>query len=222
MVEQSDERDSDIGMQTRWASLWRAVASSEPRVPFDQLCTDYGEADRAYHTLEHVRHCLAQLDAFRDDHRTGELEHPTEVELALWLHDVVYRPREAHNEQRSADWAARYLRAGSAHDDTVERVSALILATRHDCEPDSPDAALVVDIDLSILGAAPDAFDGYEAAIGREYSWVPISVYREKRAAFLEAFLARPSLYGTEYFRARYELTARENLQRSLRALQTP
>jgi predicted metal-dependent HD superfamily phosphohydrolase len=45
------------------------------------------------------------------------------------------------------------------------KVRDLILATRHCAPPASPDAALIIDIDLSVFGQAPAVFDAYEAGI---------------------------------------------------------
>lgn len=95
------------------------------------------------------------------------------------------------------------------------RVERLIMATKHDAaEPaaDAPDQQLLVDIDLAILGAAPERFAEYGRQVRAEYGWVPGLVYRTKRKAVLKSFLARPRLYGTAHFRERYEAQARRNL----------
>ena len=81
------------------------------------------------------------------------------------------------------------------------------------------DAALFLDMDLSILGASPVEFDAYEAAVRREYGWVEEKAWRAGRAAVLEKFLARPHIFHTEAFRQRFEAQARKNLARSLAAL---
>ena len=43
-----------------------------------------------------------------------------------------------------------------------------------------------------------------------------------KRKEILESFLARPSIFQSAYFQAKYEIAARHNLQRSIRALSAP
>jgi predicted metal-dependent HD superfamily phosphohydrolase len=100
--------------------------------------------------------------------------------------------------------------------DVIARVRDLVKATRHDSTPRSRDAALVVDVDLSILGAAPARFDAYERQVREEYAWVPDAVFRPKRRALLEGFLARSSIYSTAFFRERLEAAARANNARSL------
>ena len=53
-----------------------------------------------------------------------------------------------------------------------------------------------------------------DAQVREEYRWVPDPIYRAKRKEVLAGFLARPVIYGTERFRERFEVRARENLRR--------
>jgi predicted metal-dependent HD superfamily phosphohydrolase len=48
-------------------------------------------------------------------------------------------------------------------------VRDLILATRHDVSPPAGDAALLVDVDLAILGSPVERFDEYEHQVRQEY-----------------------------------------------------
>lgn len=181
---------------------------------FEQLQACYGEVQRAYHNLAHIEDCLAQFDPVR-----SLAERPAEVEAALWLHDVIYDPRRQDNEARSADWAHTALAAGGVAVEVIERIAALILATQHTSIPVALDAMLVVDIDLSILGRPPAAFDRYERAIREEYAWVPAEQFRTGRAKVLHGFLERPRIYQTAHFYDRFEQQARQNVRRSILAL---
>ncbi len=199
----------------RWSALWhRLGAASDPTLSFDRLTRQYAEAQRFYHTLAHIGVCLAELD--RAEHLA---EAPDEVEVALWLHDVVYDPRAWDNEERSADWARDALAQGGIAADVRTRVAELILATKHVATPGAPDAALTVDIDLAILGHSPQEFEAYETAIRREYAWVPEPVFRRTRSGILRSLLGRARIYATDWFGARYESRARENLRQGLRRL---
>lgn len=71
----------------------------------------------------------------------------------------------------------------------------LILATRHDVSPPAGDAALLVDVDLAILGSPAERLDEYERQVRQEYN--------------------------TEHFRSRYEAAARANLTRSIHQLES-
>jgi predicted metal-dependent HD superfamily phosphohydrolase len=193
------------GLEADFAALWRRLGGAGPG-PYADLARRYAEAHRAYHTIEHIGHCLDEADA------AGA---PDVVRLALWYHDAVYDTKRSDNEERSAE----RVRALSLPAATRERAAALVLATKHAGLPEDPEEALTVDIDLAILGRPPADFDRYERQIRAEYAWVPAMYFRSKRAEILASFLARPSIYGTPLFRDRYEAAARANLERSLAAL---
>jgi predicted metal-dependent HD superfamily phosphohydrolase len=137
---------------------------------------------------------------------------PDEIEAALWFHDAVYRPGSSANEDESASLASETLSSGGVRLEVASRVADLVLATRHLSAPTDPDARLLCDIDLSILGREPSRFAQFEEQIRREYEQVPEPLYAKARAQVLAAFLARPAIYQTELFRNRYEAAARANL----------
>jgi predicted metal-dependent HD superfamily phosphohydrolase len=197
----------------RWRELWRQLhGNAEPKL-YNELVSRYREPHRRYHTTRHLDECFEKLDEGR-----GLARHPAEVELALWFHDAIYDTRRQDNEQQSADWARTSAGHAGISSEAAERVHALIMTTRHEALPSGADAELLVDVDLSILGAAPERFDEYERQVREEYSWVPDFVFRRKRAQILRGFLARPAIFSTPHFRGRYERQARANLERSLRA----
>lgn len=199
----------------RWRALvTRMSLDIDVEAEFARLETAHAEPHRAYHTAAHIDDCLARLDEVR-----ALCGRPDEVEFALWLHDAIYRTRGGDSERQSAAWAIELLRAGGAGEDTIVRVETLILATTHNAEPELGDAALLVDIDLSILGRDASHFDEYEEEVRREYSWVPGPLFRRRRSELLEAFLARPRLYATDHFHATLEEPARLNLARSIARL---
>ncbi|GAB3665082.1 HD domain-containing protein [Ramlibacter alkalitolerans] len=199
-----------------WQRLWRELgADPVPNGLYNQLVAAYSEPHRHYHTLQHLRACLAHLQA-----AASLAPHPAEVELALWFHDAIYDPRCGDNEERSAQWAWRSILAAGCGEDVAQRVQALVLATRGHAESDDADTRLLLDIDLAILGAAPARFDDYEDQIRAEYAHVPGPEFRARRAQVLESFLERPRIYLTPAFHDALEHRARENLGRSLAALQ--
>lgn len=195
----------------RWKRLMKELGLAEHRATFDRLRSAYEERGRHYHNVEHIDACLAELDEVRE-----LAKHPAEVELALWFHDAVYSPLSSDNEEKSADWASTFLEEAGLDRKAVERVRELILATRHREAKLKGDSALVVDIDLAILGKDEDTFERFEENVRAEFRWVPSFLYRSKRREILRAFLERDHLYHTAPFRRRYEAPARENLGRVL------
>ena len=92
-----------------------------------------------------------------------------------------------------------------------------MLATKQHDNSLHPDAPLLVDIDLSILGQPAKRFWEYEDQIRKEYAWVPEEIFRTKRAEILERFLARKQIYNTSYYFSKLEAQARTNLNQSIK-----
>ena len=76
---------------------------------------------------------------------------------------MIYDTRRHDNEERSADWACNAARELGARTESAQRIYDLIMFTRHAAEPVGIDAQVLVDADLSILGAQPARFQEYEA-----------------------------------------------------------
>ncbi len=191
-----------------WQRAWRALALPGDGVVLrDELLGAYARPERHYHTQQHLAECLALFDEY-----AALASDPGAVEVALWFHDAIYQPSRSDNEVLSASWARAALGEVGAPSEQLDTIEALILATVHTAMPPGPDPQLLVDIDLSILGASPQRFAEYDAQIRREYAFVPTVVYRQKRRSVLRSFLNRASIYRTEPFRDRFEKQARDNL----------
>ena len=201
-------------MHGRWQALMHSLGYAANEAAFEALSAAYAQSHRHYHTARHIQDCLEKFDTIR-----REAAEPDAIELALWFHDAVYNPYRSGNEQASADWALRFLRENNAPPSLRERVQALILATRHAAIASDRDMAILVDIDLSILGSTADAYEEYRRAVRREYRWVPGVLFRRKRRAMLESLRARERIYLTEYFHSRLEAGARGNIDAELAAL---
>jgi predicted metal-dependent HD superfamily phosphohydrolase len=180
----------------------------------DRLVAAYAEPHRRYHTLQHLGECLNNFD-----HAREFAQRPGEVAMALWFHDAVYDLARHDNEAQSADWAVAELKQAGAAGDACARVHALIMATRHSALPRTQDERLLVDIDLSILGAASARFDEYEVQVRHEYASVPEADFQRRRRQILQGFLERPAIFTTPWFHGSLEVQARDNLARSIAAL---
>lgn len=191
-----------------WAGLG---ASGNGSAPQTELLDRYSEPWRKYHTLQHLAECLSLFAPA--SHLAAR---PTEIEAALWFHDAIYELRAKDNEEQSACLAQSVLVSGGVSSEVVSRVSALVLATKHHAVPSQPDAQLLVDVDLSILGSAPARFAEYEQQIKEEYSFVPEATFSQKRREVLSSFLERPRIFSTEYFFTRLESQARANLRQAV------
>jgi predicted metal-dependent HD superfamily phosphohydrolase len=177
----------------------------------EELVAAYAAPGRHYHNLKHIEDCLAAL-AHVDGLSTGEREILSE---AIWWHDVVYDPTRADNEERSARLAEQHIRA-----DLRQEVGRLIRLTKtHEVQPHDHLGAILISIDLSILGADPARYDAYAAAIRQEFIHVSELDFRAGRARVLRQFAARPIIFPDAGFAAKYDRRARENLARELASL---
>lgn len=194
-----------------WRATWTSLNLAPPPGLCEQLLRAWDEPQRHYHTQQHLTECLTLFDTLR-----AHAEQPADIELALWFHDAVYDVQGHDNEARSAHWAIDALKAGCVDTARCQRVHDLIMATCHTALPASPDQALLVDIDLAILGAPAARFAEYTRQIQAEYAWVPPQVYAVKRRAVLQGFLDREQIYTTPAVAQRLAQRARDNLAKAI------
>lgn len=181
---------------------------------FNTLLSAYSERHRYYHTTEHISAMLRHFDNVRE-----LAEHPNEVESAIWFHDAIYKPFSSTNEADSADWAKDFLTSNHYNTNGTQRIYDMIMATLHDGNVDTADQKLLIDIDLSILGAKPHVYDQFEQNVRKEYKFVPKFLYRQKRKQILQTFLHRDAIYNTEHFKNKFENNAKENIKRAIQQL---
>ncbi|MEJ2622054.1 MAG: N-methyl-D-aspartate receptor NMDAR2C subunit [Candidatus Thiodiazotropha sp.] len=198
-----------------WDRCWLLIgAECSGEELKSRLISAYSEPQRKYHTLQHLKECLAVFDRFVD-----LAQEKAEVEIALWFHDAIYDVKASDNERKSAEWAEIELTKAGVPLDRIKRIYNHILATRHSALPLGRDQKLLVDIDLSILGSEPDRFNEYERQVREEYSFVPDSIFHEKRREVLSRFLNRNQIYATPELWGQFEVRARENIKGSIEAL---
>jgi len=169
----------------------------------------YDTPVRAYHNWRHVEACVAQMPAFVCDH-------PRCVFLGLVFHDAVYVAGRTDNEANSAELARAAL-AGCASSTELDAIDRMIRATSnhlaHAASADR-DLAVMLDIDLSILGASREEYARYAQAIHDEFvpSAATDAQFRIGRLEFLERTLASPRLFITSEASRRWDALARANM----------
>lgn len=210
-------------LQDEWANLlteFGADADVSERL-FQQVAAQYlGEA-RHYHTLDHIYDTLDFAKTLANYYQISTTE-KTVLQLAVWFHDVVYDTHAADNEEKSAEYAQAILQVLELPDALIERVKNLIISTKTHQVLSLNDVtnSILLDADLSILGATPIHYAAYALAIRKEYGWVSEAEFKIKRKAVLEKFLERPRLYFTAYAFERLQAGARLNLQREIATLE--
>jgi predicted metal-dependent HD superfamily phosphohydrolase len=208
---------------TQPLSVWLATLPPEWMEGCDVRAIDraraaHETAGRHYHTWEHAVACVERLKTFPS-------AQPRIVFLALVFHDAIYVPGRTDNEQASAALARDTLQATctvtAAELDAIER---MILATRdhHGLSGTlSADEAVILDLDLSILGASREEYARYARAVHDEY--VPAAAteaqFRIGRTEFLRKMLAMPHVFITAEGRHRWDTAARGNIAREITEL---
>ena len=206
-------------MARRFVALWRrnlpGGADDRAEAVWRAVEEHYSQRHRHYHHLGHLAHCLRQFDTVAD-----RLAARDQVEMAIWLHDVVLEPGRADNEQRSADYF-RELAGAVMPADFVRGVVDLILYTTHRTPPADLDHQFICDIDLSSFGNPWEAFLANSQAIEAEFPGTR-DEYVRRETAFLEAMLRRPRIFMTDFFHDLCEEKARANIQQFLQLLGAP
>lgn len=207
----------DSELEDQWSALLAhfGVPPSLVVRSFAEITGRYQARGRYYHNLAHLRYSLGRFQKVKTQAREPRL-----VQLAIWFHDLGFRPFGRANDSRSALSAIEWLGRFGIENPAVDRVCRLIEVTR-DHQPGAldRDAQIISDVDLAILGGSPEEYDWYRSGVRREYRLVPAWIYRRVRRASLARMLGRERIYYTEVMHDQREEPARANLLRELEAL---
>ena len=204
----------DKFMFARWLNLRTHMgAKGDFHKSYIELVNRYSESHRVYHTIDHIKQCLYELDFVN-----WQCWQPSMVELAIWYHDIVYDTTRNDNEYRSGQLLTSSY--NSSYYDLSTGVQLIQETKTHiPIDRSNQDSLIMIDIDLSILGQDTEQFNKYNNGIRQEYCWVPDQEFVENRRLFLNRLLARSSIYYTVYFQNKYEEKARCNISDALAKL---
>jgi predicted metal-dependent HD superfamily phosphohydrolase len=189
------------------------------RAVMNALRMRYGEAHRRYHVWAHIETLFKLMEW-----RQADLYNREAIEIAILFHDAIYEPGEEDNEKRSAGLMQGML-SKTVAPVTLQAAHAMILATEKHVladdmvDPLRSDCAYFLDMDLAVLGSAPEVFEAFDLAIREEFAEFSDEDYREGRRAALESFLKRKTIYLTQPFHDAFEAQARINLEQAVGAL---
>jgi predicted metal-dependent HD superfamily phosphohydrolase len=165
----------------------------------------YNENHRHYHNLTHVTRLLELYDELD--------QNDPDLILAIFYHDVVYKPGSSKNEEKSAAFARKSLGRLGVDPSRINLICEMITATAdHLNPPADPLTRIFLDLDMSILGSPREEYKAYAEGVRKEHPRIPEIVFRKNRRKFLEKILAAQSIYCTDLFREKYEAAARANI----------
>ena len=191
------------------AAQWGACDNKCLKV-LNGLLESYGADNRHYHSLSHIE---AMLDMAKQVQ--GNIQNTRAVYFAIWFHDAV-QIQGQDSERLSANLARRELTELGAPSALIKEVNYLILATKNHSVSEEGDAALFLDIDLSILAAEPKQYKEYSINCRKEYS-LPNFVYNIGRKKFLKSLIKKAFIFNSQLFQETKEHSARTNINWELK-----
>lgn len=178
----------------------------------------YNDEKRFFHNIEHLHLGYEDINEYADWYIENISENAKDSgicmeQIAAWLyHDIVYCVKESSlNERKSADIAIEKLKDSDLNVDIVERI---ILDTQKHVAT-IEESKLILDIDMASLGYEYNRFLTYRKKALKEYATIyPEKLLIEGVLKFIEQTLKNDSIYHLDYFKNKYENTARENLKK--------
>jgi pantetheine-phosphate adenylyltransferase len=156
------------------------ISEKLKKLGFPETVLDrYQEKQRFYHTLEHLKEVVAQLE------KSGKMD--DELFLAAVYHDAVYDPKADDNEERSAllfESDAKHAKRDAAQ---IKTIKQLILDTKTHKASDQR-SQLLQDADLSVFNRPMDGLIRHEREIFKEFQFMNYNAYRSKRIEMLTQF----------------------------------
>lgn len=210
----TEHQESAVPMlQDAFVQTLQCFKDSAAAALWEDIKEYYTEPQRYYHNLHHLDTLLQALQGVKSSLRAWDA-----IVLAIAYHDIIYDVSRHDNEERSAAHAAQQL-GSIVPAEVLQHCTALILATKSHEESSDSDIAYFTDADLSILGAPPEVYRRYCAAIRAEYSIYPDALYIPGRRNVLHHFLQMQQIFKTQEFVQQYEQAARANLAADLKDL---
>lgn len=184
------------------------------KVFMDEVIKNYSNEDRYYHNLEHIIHCIQELQWVKKHHELN-VDYES-IFIAILGHDLIYKANgEESDEVQSAKLTEKILGKG------VKKSIDIILATQHTLDLKknfSEDEKLMRSIDLAILAQPSGVYKEYVKNIRKEYIQYSNSDYIKGRIKVLEKFISASDIYEHEAY-AHYKEDSYTNLKKELSSL---
>lgn len=178
---------------------------------WQELEKAYTQKGRHYHNLSHLAHMIGETLTI-----LPEINDPDTLLCSIFYHDIIYNVRRQDNEEKSADLGIQRALDIGLGVKSAQLCCKQIVATKSHAFSENMDTNYLTDIDLSVLGAEPEVYQNYTAAIRKEYSIYPGFLYKKGRKKVLKHFLEMEYIFKTALFREKYEEKARINLKTEL------
>ena len=207
-------------LKADWINLVSNFSDDQRQIidTFDKILTFYNSLGRYYHNLSHIGDMLTEAKKF-----IGMIDDYDSILFAIWFHDIIYDTKRSDNEEKSSEFAEKFLKNINYDVEKKKKVINLILKTRNHSHIDlneDYDVKVFLDLDLLILGTNDELYRKYAENVRKEYSFVPDKIYVKERIKLLETFLNQEYIFKIERFRKQFEQMARKNIKSEINTLQ--
>lgn len=169
-----------------------------------------------YHTPAHI------LNMFAFARNNSITLSPIE-QVAILFHDAIYRPGSKKNEEMSINMMKCLLHNINVDVKDLDIAAEIIDATAHHLDiAVSPNALLVMDLDMAGFSASPGEFNANSALIEKEFyrgygnDICTLEQFLNGRLKFLTALQNGKNIYRTALFSNKFEKRAQINLKNAI------
>lgn len=205
-------------LKKEWFQLITKFSSDQSLINllWNEIEEQYTLKIRHYHNLSHIAAMFNHTKTIKSN-----ITNYDTFLLAIWYHDIIYKPTKNNNEEKSALLAEKRLKSLNFDKKRLKTIKNLIISTKkHELIlKENNDNSYLLDIDLSILGSDWKTYETYIKNIRKEYAMFPDFIYKKGRKKVLQHFLERKTLYFTEFYKNKFEQQARENLLKEIELL---
>lgn len=176
---------------------------------------------RAYHSLEHIVHCLQELQ-WLISYCALNAKKIEQIVLALLCHDIILysEDKSISDEEQSARWFENFAKEVKYIDSKAKIVANMIRKTAYLSTkelPETEEEKIMCSIDLAILAQPLKTYNWYTHAVREEYKNVIEQDFINGRIKALEHLMSQ-KLYTSEYFE-HYEFRAKKNMENEIKIL---
>jgi predicted metal-dependent HD superfamily phosphohydrolase len=156
-----------------------------------ELPLRWKEKHRFYHNTDHL------IQILQDIEKTPEFRYLNVYEkhallLAAFFHDAIYDPKRKDNEDKSINLFITSFKTKDIK--MLDTVCDLIECTKHRIRPLEKLKRILWDADNAGFKKGYDKLLKNEKLLAKEYSFVPIKEYKQKRIEFIKRQIG---LFGT-------------------------
>jgi predicted metal-dependent HD superfamily phosphohydrolase len=174
-----------------------------------------------YHTPVHILSMLTFADLNNIKLQPWE-------KLAIFFHDVIYKPGSKNNEINSIQFMMALLDGTGISESIKMQSASAIQATAMHLEQEwEPEFNTLMDLDMSGFSANKDSYNIQNDCIKKEfcqpdlnrYDGVTLENFNKGRISFLTNLKNKKSIYRTDLFLNKFEQKAQENCINSIKEL---